>query len=125
MFILRVKKNNALSIVFYRSHFEDFISKQNEYVKKKIFWVLDLIRDLPRIPDTYFKLVNPANRIYEIRVHVSGSSIRIFCFFETNNTLVLINSFHKKTQKTPVKEIEKAIKLKIQYETEKGTADHP
>jgi len=33
--------------------------------------------------------------------------------------VVLANGFQKKTQKTPKKEIELALKLKVQYENEK------
>jgi len=33
--------------------------------------------------------------------------------------IVLANGFQKKTQKTPKKEIEKAIKIKKEYENEK------
>lgn len=119
MFNLGVKRKEKLEVVFYNFHFEEFISKSNDFVKKKIFWVLDLVSDLQRIPETYFKQVNPTYKIYEIRVRVSGNSIRIFCFFDKNQRLIVLNCFQKKTQKTPEKEIEKAIKLKKQYESEK------
>ena len=42
----------------------------------------------------------------------------IFCFFDRGNLIVLMNGFQKKTQKTPQKEIEKAIKIKQAYENE-------
>lgn len=40
-------------------------------------------------------------------------------FFDTGKLVVLINGFVKKTQKTPNSEIEKALKIKKEYETEK------
>jgi len=44
----------------------------------------------------------------------------IECFFSVNGQLiVLANGFQKKTQKTPKKEIEKALKIKTEYENEK------
>jgi phage-related protein len=46
-----------------------------------------------------------------------GSDIfRIFCFFDCGQLVVLANSFQKKTQKTPKQEIEKALKIKEDYE---------
>jgi phage-related protein len=33
--------------------------------------------------------------------------------------VILANGFHKKTQKTPQKEIDKALKIKAEYENEK------
>ena len=53
--------------------------------------------------------------IYEIRVEYEGNIYRIFCFFDEGNLIVLINSFQKKSQKTPKNEIELAKKLKRQY----------
>ncbi len=44
---------------------------------------------------------------------------RIFCFFDQGQLVVLMNGFQKKTQKTPKKEIELALKLKAEYESEK------
>jgi len=41
------------------------------------------------------------------------------CFFDEGKLVVLANGFQKKTQKTPKNEIEKALKIKKEYETEK------
>ncbi|MFM7671810.1 MAG: type II toxin-antitoxin system RelE/ParE family toxin [Bacteroidota bacterium] len=42
-----------------------------------------------------------------------------FVFFEPNNIIVLCNGFAKKTQKTPSKELRKAIKIMKAYYDEK------
>jgi len=42
-----------------------------------------------------------------------------FVFFDQGQLIILANGFQKKTQKTPKKEIEKAIKIKNEYESEK------
>ena len=48
-----------------------------------------------------------------------GSDIfRIFCFFDKGKLIVLANGFQKKTQKTPRKEIDKALKIKEEYQDE-------
>jgi phage-related protein len=53
-------------------------------------------------------------------VFKQGSDIfRIFCFFDQGQLVVLANGFQKKTQKTPKKEIELALKIKEEYENEK------
>ncbi len=44
---------------------------------------------------------------------------RVFFILDDGNIIILFNGFHKKTQKTPKQEIEKAIKLKNQYYAEK------
>ena len=49
-----------------------------------------------------------------------GSDIyRVFSFFDKGKLVILLNGFHKKTQKTPMSEIELAEKLKKQYCDEK------
>ena len=49
----------------------------------------------------------------------NGNIYRVFFILDEGNIIILFNGFHKKTQKTPKQEIEKAIKLKNQYYAEK------
>ena len=48
---------------------------------------------------------------------------RIFCCFDRGNLVVLFNGFQKKTQKTPGKEIDLALKLKEEYFNSKKDND--
>jgi phage-related protein len=57
--------------------------------------------------------------LYEIRVQQGNDIFRVFCFFDEGKIIVLSNGFQKKSQKTPKNEIEKALKIKREYETEK------
>jgi len=57
--------------------------------------------------------------LYEIRVKNGSDIFRIFCFFDEGKLVVLANGFQKKTQKTPKQEIEKALKIKKEYGTDK------
>ncbi len=50
--------------------------------------------------------------IYEIRVQYGNDIFRIFCFFDDGKIVVLANGIQKKTNKTPIREIEKAGKIK-------------
>jgi len=46
-----------------------------------------------------------------------GSNIwRVFCFFDNDKLVILLKGFQKKTQKTPRNEIEKALKIKAEYD---------
>jgi phage-related protein len=40
-------------------------------------------------------------------------------FFDQGKLIILVNGFQKKTQKTPKKEIEKALKIMEEYKNEK------
>jgi phage-related protein len=57
--------------------------------------------------------------LYEVRVEVGSNIYRIFSFFDRGNLVVLANGFHKKTQKTPRQELEKALKIMEDYFHEK------
>ena len=53
--------------------------------------------------------------LFEIRVEYQSIINRVFCCFDKGKLIVLFNGLQKKTQKTPKKEIEKAMKLKDEY----------
>lgn len=106
-------------IIFYKDYFETFFVKQREKVKAKIIWTLQLIEELERVPETYLKHLENTDGLFEIRVQQGNDIFRIFCFFDQGKLIILTNGFQKKTQKTPKKEIEKAIKIKNEYENEK------
>ncbi len=89
-------------------------------MKAKIVWTFDLIEELEKIPETYFKHLENTDGIYEIRVQLGTDIFRIFCFFDQGQLVVLAKGFQKKTQKTPKQEIDKAIKIKKEYESEKN-----
>lgn len=107
------------TIIFYKDYFEEFFIQQREKVKAKIIWTLELIEELERIPETYLKHVENTDGLFEIRIQQGSDIFRIFCFFDEGQLIVLTNGFQKKTQKTPKNEIEKAIKIKKEYESEK------
>ena len=102
-------------IVTYGSNFKDFYSEQNKNVQNKIDYVFELIKTSDIIPNRFFQHLESTDALFEIRVEYEGNIYRIICFFDEGNLVVLINSFQKKSQKTPRKEIELAKNLKKQY----------
>lgn len=113
------KNQKHRKIVFFKSYFQDFFDEQSKKVKAKIVWTFDLVEALQRVPETYLKHIENTDGLYEIRVQLGTDIFRIFCFFDKGQLVVLANGFQKKTQKTPKKEIELALKLKVEYENEK------
>ncbi|MFA5806590.1 MAG: type II toxin-antitoxin system RelE/ParE family toxin [Melioribacteraceae bacterium] len=87
--------------------------------QEKIEYVLDLVRFEKQVPIKFFKFLDNTNGIFEVRVITTFKNIRILCFFDKGELVVLTNCFLKKTQKTPVKEIRIAERLKNEYMTEK------
>jgi len=102
-------------VVFFGDYFLEFYHKQEQKTREKIDFVLDLISNIERVPIKFLKYLEGTDSLYEIRVIASRKSIRIFCFFDEGRLIILINSFIKKTDKTPKNELELAIKLREEY----------
>ncbi len=106
-------------LVFYKDYYDVFIKNQRPRVQAKIFWTIILIENVEKVPSKYLKYIIGSDGVFEIRILTRNDIFRIFCFFNKQNELVLINGFQKKTQKTPQNEIDKALKIKHDYENEK------
>ena len=119
------KKEKYRKVIFYENSYQHFFSRQSQKIKAKIVWTIELIEDLPWIPETYLKYVTNTDGLYEIRIQHSSDIFRIFCFFDQYKLIILLNGFQKKSQKTPRQEIALALKLKLQYEKEKREIDGP
>lgn len=106
-------------VIAYKRYFLDFYEIQPDNVQAKIEWTLKLIKITRHVPKKYFKHMEGTKGLYEIRVEIGNNIYRIFSFFDQGNIVVLGNAFHKKTQKTPKQEIEKALKIMEEYNNEK------
>lgn len=106
-------------VLYFKNYFREFLESQQKRVIKKIVWTLDLIEKIQFPSEQYLKKLEGTNGLYEIRVVSDGDIFRIFCFFDEGKLIVLMNGFQKKTQKTPPREIEKALEIKKEYYAEK------
>lgn len=106
-------------IILYKNYFIDFFEKQRQKVKDKIIWIFKIIETQQQIPADYLKHLEGTNGLYEIRIQQGSDIFRIFCFFDEGGLVVLANGFQKKSQKTPKHQIEKALRIKPEYETQK------
>ena len=87
-------------ITAYKNYFVCFYEAQEKRVQEKIEFVLDLVRFERQVPKKFFKALENTNGIYEVRVITTFKSIRIFCFFDDGNLVVLANCLVKKTKDT-------------------------
>ncbi len=107
----------------YGSYFLDLYNALDEDVQEKIDWVFEIVKTAEHIPKKFFDHLTGSDGIFEIRIEYESNIYRVLCFFDKGNLVVLINSFQKKTQKTPPKEIALAEKLKKQYFIDKKIDD--
>jgi phage-related protein len=81
----------------------------------KIQYVLELIKQVDRVPEKFLKHLAGTEGLYEIRIEVKSNIYRIFCCFDEGKLVLLFNGFQKKTQKTPKQELERALRLMTEY----------
>jgi phage-related protein len=77
-----------------------------------------LLQYLEKVPEKYLKHIEETD-LYEIRISLGNNIFRIFCFFDRERLVIVLNGFQKKTQKTPRTEIDRALRLKHDYYEDK------
>ena len=107
-------------VIAFKNYFEDFLKRQPKKVQDKIFKIIEAIETLERVPSNYLKHLVGSEGLYEARIQLGSNIWRIFCFFDGQKLVVLMNGFQKKTQKTPKTEIKKARKIMIEYYEQKA-----
>ena len=102
-------------VITYKDYFEEFFKKQSRKVQDKIIKVLDILETVERVPITYLKYIEGTNGLFEVRVQLGSDIFRIFCYFDGNRLVALFSGLQKKTQKTPSKEIDRAVRIMNEY----------
>jgi len=105
----------ARTIIFYEEYFIGFYKTLDNKVKEKVKYVLELIKQVERVPEKFLAPMTGYEGLFEIRVEYQSNIYRIFCCFDQGQLVVLFNGFQKKTQKPPKVEIERAMRLKTEY----------
>jgi phage-related protein len=94
---------------------QDFLDSLTDKQVEKVLWVLKLIKEMDRVPTSYFKKLVNTNDIWEARIIFAGNIFRVLGFLTENSFLILTNGFQKKSQETPMAEIVLAEKRKRDY----------
>lgn len=105
-------------LIAYKHYFAEFMESLTQAERKKVVYVLDMLKTQQRISTKFVKLIRDG--LYELRVESGGNIYRVFFIFDDGNIVILFNGFQKKTQKTPESEINKALNLKREYYGTKG-----
>lgn len=102
-------------VIAFKSYFEEFLLGQTRKVQDKIFKIIEAIETLERVPSNYLKSIVGVAGLYEARIKLGTDIWRVFCFFDNDKLVILLNGFQKKTQKTPKNEIDRAKRLMSEY----------
>ncbi len=113
------KRRYVRQVVAYSSYFKEFKKTLSKEVLCKVYQIFIYIMTLEQVPVKYLKAIANTKGLFEIRVEEGGNIYRIFCCMDEGNLVILFNGFQKKTQKTPVGEIERALRIMNEYFAQK------
>lgn len=121
------KRKYVRQVVVYANYFKEFKKTLSQNALRKIYQILIYIMTLEQVPEKFLKSITGVPGLFEIRIEESGNIYRIFCCMDEENLVILFNGFQKKTQKTPLGEIERAKRIMKEYfsnkETKGGTSN--
>lgn len=118
-----MKKEYVRKVIVFEDHFKVFRKTLDRETLKKLYQVLTLIMMVKVIPVKYLKSIEGRKGLFEIRVEQGNNIYRVFCCFDEGNVVILFNGFQKKTQKTPIEQIDKAEALMNKYFEQKKRAE--
>ena len=102
-------------LVVFEDHFKEFRKTLDKEALKKLYQVLTLIMKVKVVPIRFLKAIKGRKGLYEIRSEYEGNIYRVFCCFDEGSLVILFNRFQKKTQKTPIEQLDKAETLMKKY----------
>jgi phage-related protein len=102
-------------------YYKEFFDALDSATQEKILYGMLLLKTQDRLPSKFVKQIRDG--LFELRIEWQSNIYRIFFCFDEGRVVVLFNCFQKKSQKTPAKEINKALKLKAEYEESKKHGD--
>jgi phage-related protein len=99
------------------SQAEVFLDNIEEPVRKK--FLLSMRKTKSRIFGDWFQKMKSTNDIFEFRVDNNGKYYRLFSFWDTRGSkhtlIVCTHGLIKKTNKTPISDIQKAEEIRDKY----------
>ena len=100
--------------IIYLNDALEFLESLEEKVKEKI--VYNISKAMFVVDKDLFKKMGDTD-IWEFRTMYRGMAYRLFAFWDTESETLVVatHGFVKKTQRTPRKEIDKALAIRKQY----------
>ena len=95
---------------------KEFIDSLSEEGQAKYIFITKLLKEYSiHVREPYVKQITGHKKLYEIRIKEKSGISRILYFAHTGRKFILLHGFIKKTDKTPIKEIDIAEKRMRDY----------
>jgi phage-related protein len=93
-----------------------FIDELEAKLRARAFWVIGLLQEMgPFLGEPYAKKLTDQKGLHELRIQSGNLGCRLFYFHSGHTVYVVASGFMKKQNKTPRRELERAVALMRQY----------
>ncbi|GBD91799.1 hypothetical protein BMS3Abin04_02531 [bacterium BMS3Abin04] len=96
----------------------DFILSLDEKLQLDTFALLRKLEENPFVLGSMSKKIKGVKNLFELRIKGQYIIVRLFYCYKRNRIIIVLHGFVKKSQKTPKKELDIAIKRKREIENE-------
>lgn len=103
-----------------RSPVQDFLDGLSPDAADRIGDTLQAVAGSDQISPQVLKKLAGTDGLWELRVRHDGSAFRLLSFWDGVRIIVLLSAFAKKSEKTPVLELEVAQRRRRDYLSRKG-----
>ena len=92
-----------------KSPAEAFLQQLDNKSVAKVFKLLERLEQTGRLTFPHARKLEGHKGLWELRVKTAKGAIRIFYVYWKQSSVILVSGFVKKSQKTPKRELEKAV----------------
>jgi len=93
---------------------EKELLKFSRVVKLKFKGLFEILESTGKLEEPFAKKLSGQNDLFELRVRHKGQWRAMYAYIE-DSSIIILSAFHKKTQKTPQSELNKASKRLQEY----------
>ncbi len=102
--------------ILYTPQAQSFIRTLSIEAREKVIATFDKLGEQGYLRAPEAEKVEGQNGLFEVRVKDRAGQYRVFYFYHTEERIIALSGFTKKTQKTPPAEIRKALTIKKEIE---------
>lgn len=106
-------------ILIYKDFFPGFYKSLSKSIQKKIDCILELISERNSISQNIIESIEHSDGLRAINVKAGNKIFLVFCFFEFDNVIILLNGFQKIMSGMRKDELKLASKIRKEYYFEK------
>lgn len=88
---------------------EEFFDDLDNKTLAKISKLVDALKEYNVLGFPHARKMIGYNKLWELRISSDKKAVRVFYVYVEKNKIIFVSAFSKKTQKTPQKEIDRAI----------------